>query len=445
MYLLPLNADEAFKKVFENADIAKAFIEDMLDVQVDEIKRMPTDHRITNESALVRFDYRCKIKEEYVIIEMQQGYKPDVVKRFYIYHCLGTALQLETITETIRHDRHGNEYKTRNYNELGKVITMVWLVQDDFNLNLNLIEYNLYPKYLLDFVFDELLWRDTIENIKKRREELLKMLQDRRNLSFLGENRLIFAFQTNIIKNKPQTRYAKWFEFAEKTRNPNNKAEDFKNYSDNLIFSKIMNRLLINHADNQDLIKEMGFETYQRAKKLGQEAELRELREYFYWQIYDEISGGWDATLDAAKNRAYDAEFQAMKLAQTLEKERIEAQKTLEKEKLEAQKTLEKEKKEAQKLLEKEKKEAQKLLEKEKLSRIETNKALQEEKKKAKKLEQEQKKFAEKEQKRAQILLEQEKIKLMSNLLKAGLAIDWVAKSLGVSVQQIDVWMKLKK
>jgi hypothetical protein len=185
-----------------------------------------------------------------------------------------------------------------------------------------------------------------------------------------------------------------------------------------------MNRLLITHADNQDLIKEMGLEAYQKAKKLGEEAEMRELRQYFYWQIYDEISGGWDETLDAVKNRAYDAEFQAMQLTQALEKEKMEAQKTLEKEKMEAQKTLA--------ILEKEKMEAQKTLEKEKLSRIEAKKALQEEKKKAKKLEQEQKKFAEQEQKRAKILLEQEKIKLMNNLLTAGLATDVIAKSLEV-------------
>jgi hypothetical protein len=74
------------------------------------------------------------------------------------------------------------------------------MVQDDFNLEANLVEYNLYPKYLVDFIYDELLWRDTAENLKARRLELLKMLQDRRNLAFLVQNRFIFAFQTNIIK-----------------------------------------------------------------------------------------------------------------------------------------------------------------------------------------------------------------------------------------------------
>lgn len=72
MYLLPLNADEPFKRVFSDERIAKAFIEDMLDVEITEITKLDTDHRITNQAALVRFDYRCKINGQYVIIEMQQ-------------------------------------------------------------------------------------------------------------------------------------------------------------------------------------------------------------------------------------------------------------------------------------------------------------------------------------------------------------------------------------
>jgi hypothetical protein len=184
-----------------------------------------------------------------------------------------------------------------------------------------------------------------------------------------------------------------------------------------------MNRLLVSHADNQDLIKEMGLEAFQKAKKLGDEAELRELRDFFYWQIYDEIAGDWPEKVSNAQNRAYDAEFQVIQLARALEKEKMEAQKILEKEKMEAQK----------------------ILEKEKRIRMEAKKALQEEQKKAKKLEQAQKKMLEQEQKRTKIVVEQEKIKLMNNLLAAGLAIDMVAQSLEVSVEQIKVWTKFKK
>jgi flagellar biosynthesis GTPase FlhF len=242
---------------------------------------------------------------------------------------------------------------------------------------------------------------------------------------------------------------------------PLNADEAFKkvfenqNYSDNLIFSKIMNRLLVTHADNQDLINEMGLEAYQKAKKLGDEAEMRELREFFYWQIYDEIAGDWPERVSNAQNRAYDAEFQVIKLARELEKEKLEAQKALEKEKLEAQKALEKEKLEAQKALEKEKLEAQKeklegqkALEKEKQVKMAAKKALQEEKKKAKKLEQAQQKWLEQEQKRSKLLAEQEKlklIKLMNNLLAVGLSTEMVAKSLEVSVEQVEILKKLKK
>jgi hypothetical protein len=207
MYLLPLNADELFKRVFSDLNIAKAFIEDMLGVQITEIIKMDTDHRITDNAALVRFDYRCKINGEYVIIEMQQGYKQNVVKRFFLYHCLNTALQLETISETVRTDKKGYDHRTRNYEELQATTTIVWLAQDNFDLEVDSIEYNPYPKAWVDFIKNESLWKKSKTILNQHRVELLKILKkDRRELAFLVENRLIFAFQPNIVKNKNTTK-----------------------------------------------------------------------------------------------------------------------------------------------------------------------------------------------------------------------------------------------
>jgi hypothetical protein len=87
--------------------------------------------------------------------------------------------------------------------------------------------------------------------------QLFYKLFKNQELSFLAQNRLIFVFQPNIIKNKRATRYAKWFEFAEKTRNPNNKASDFDEFSNNSIFAQMIHRLAVNHVDNQDLFSKM--------------------------------------------------------------------------------------------------------------------------------------------------------------------------------------------
>jgi hypothetical protein len=480
MYVVALNLDDPFKRVFDAANIAQAFMEDMLDVQITSIEKLEKEYKITNAAALVRFDYRCKINGNYVIIEMQQGYKPDVVKRFYGYHCLSTALQLETIKETVVKDRKGNEHRTRNYVELEPVITIIWMAQDNFGLESDYVEYNLLPKAFGDFVRDPKLTELSKEDLEARRIALIQDPEtDRRKLSFLEENRLIFVFQANIVKNKPNTRYAKWFEFAEKTRNPNNQATDFDDFVHHSIFAQMIHRLSVSHADNQDLIKEMGAEAYYAARKLGDQMQKEEERDFLYWSIYDKFGeehreerNQHKAELKAERSKRFalleekeaiqrllnkqkieadEKAAQAVMLQNLLEKQKLEAiekaaqaivaKKILEKEKVEAQKEkaetqklLEKEKAEAQKLLEKEKAEAQKLLEKEKQERAIAKKLLQEEQKKVKKLEKEQKLLAEKNQ-----------IKVINHLFAAGLSIDIIAQSLEISVQQIQNWRKLKK
>jgi hypothetical protein len=95
MYLAPFNYDRFFERVFKHTHIAKRFLEDMLDVEIEEIEPLPRKNKITDDAAFVEFDYRCKIKGNYVIVDMQQWYKQDVVKRFYLYFCNNTSLQLK--------------------------------------------------------------------------------------------------------------------------------------------------------------------------------------------------------------------------------------------------------------------------------------------------------------------------------------------------------------
>lgn len=111
MYLAPLNYDRFFKKIFSDTEIAKSFLEDFLNEKITSIEQLEDKHRVSqdawasskrslrpaDDATIVEFDYRCKIKDKYIIIDMQQWYKPDVVKRFYLYHSLNTGLQLEIL------------------------------------------------------------------------------------------------------------------------------------------------------------------------------------------------------------------------------------------------------------------------------------------------------------------------------------------------------------
>ncbi|MGE5340586.1 MAG: hypothetical protein ACM3SY_03810, partial [Candidatus Omnitrophota bacterium] len=84
MFLAPLNYDRYFKKCFSDPDIAKKFLEDFLEETIEEFEMLNGQHRITDDATLVEFDYRCKIKGAYVIIDMQQWYKRDIGQRFYL-------------------------------------------------------------------------------------------------------------------------------------------------------------------------------------------------------------------------------------------------------------------------------------------------------------------------------------------------------------------------
>jgi hypothetical protein len=297
MYLVSLNNDYFFKKTFSDPEIAQAFFEDILNVKIESIEKLPTDHKVTDAAALIKFDYRCKINGQYVILEMQQGRKSDVVKRFYIYHGLSTCLQLETLKEVISYDLDGNELKLRNYSELERVITIIWMVVDNFGLEDDFAEFNMYNKLVYDFVANDDIWGKQLKDLLEIREKLLKTLQTKkRGLDFLSQNRFIFAFQQNIIKNKKYAKYVRWFEFAEKTRNVENQEADFAGFNNDLIFSKMMARLTTTTQEPEDLRKAMGDIAYEAAKKRGEAYFLESLKEELRDQIEDEWIRKQDST-----------------------------------------------------------------------------------------------------------------------------------------------------
>ncbi|MCP4696356.1 MAG: hypothetical protein GY862_05865, partial [Gammaproteobacteria bacterium] len=131
MYMAPLNYDRYFKKVFSDKKIAKRFLEDFLDVEISSLEKLPQQHRVTDDAAIVEFDFRCKIEDAYVVIDMQQWYKPDIVQRFYLYHALNTGLQLEELPKNrVVIHRKGKLIKVKNYKALEPVLTLIWLVDD---------------------------------------------------------------------------------------------------------------------------------------------------------------------------------------------------------------------------------------------------------------------------------------------------------------------------
>ena len=76
------------------------------------------------------------------------------------------------------------------------------------------------------------------------RAKCLGIIDNRtRKLDFLQKNKLIYAFQPNIIRNKKFSKYLPWFELADKTRNKLNEKSWFDEYLKDQIFVEIIKRI----------------------------------------------------------------------------------------------------------------------------------------------------------------------------------------------------------
>jgi hypothetical protein len=255
MYLAPLNYDRYFKKVFKETEIAKKFLEDFFDITIESIELLTHKHKITDDSVAVEFDFRCKIKGHHIIIDMQQWYKPDIVNRFYVYHTINSALQLEEMPNKNIFINEDVTKETKDYTKLQPVITLIWLVDDTLNFTEDYIAYNMTPEIVSDFISNEKLWLEKdIQKIIKEREIAINQLNnDTKNLSFLQKNRLIWAFQKNIVKNEKFTKYKAWFELAEKTRNKLNSKSDFIQFEQDKIFTEIIRRISKEVLTDEDI------------------------------------------------------------------------------------------------------------------------------------------------------------------------------------------------
>ncbi len=262
MYLAPLNYDRFFKKVFSDTKIAKRFIEDFLDIVIEEIEAMPDKYKITDDAAAIEFDFRCKVGDKYIVVDMQQWYKPDVVKRFYLYHCMNTALQMEAIPSKAFPIGAEKKRPVHDYRMIEPVITIVWLVDETLGTTEDFISYVLTPEQITNFIRREELWHKAeISEMLANRVEMLSLLNYRtKSLDFLAQNKLIFAFQNNIVKHDKLKPYVSWFRFAEKTRDKNNTEADFIEFKNDDIFSEIIRRINKSELKTEDFeyIKDFG-------------------------------------------------------------------------------------------------------------------------------------------------------------------------------------------
>jgi hypothetical protein len=245
MYLAPLNYDRFFQRVFSNPVIAKRFFEDVLNVVITDFEILPRKNKITDDAAFVEFDFRCRINGKYYILDMQQWYKTDVVKRFYLYFCNNTSLQLETMKPVHIPLPNDFVYKTKNYGLLEPTITLVWMADDTLGFTEDFVAYSIFPENLNDFMQNDALWATkTKEELLEIRKKVLNIANNtHKSLDFLPENRLIFMFQPNIFRNKIISPYFPWFEFAVKTKNKKNVRSDFKKYFNDPIFSTMIEQL----------------------------------------------------------------------------------------------------------------------------------------------------------------------------------------------------------
>ncbi len=351
-YLAPLNYDRFFKKAFSDIKIAKKFIEDFLDIEIQEIKELKTDRKkITDDAQAVEFDYYCKIDNQYVIIDMQQWRKHDIVYRFYIYHCIGSVLQLEHLPLKEVLSKKGKLEKIKDYSTLTPVITIIWLVEDDLGTDDDYISYSMLPEKTKEFFEQTEIWKN--KNIEQKVKEVLKNLKNNNsNLSFLSKNRLIFAFQQNIVKNKKISKYLPWFQIANKSRKSDNKKSDFDEFRIDVIFKELMRRLLRSDLKEDDLeyiiSEEQTRENIERYNKgIRKEAELKKHEAELKMQKAEQEKHKAELKMQKAEQEKHEETLKRQKAEQEKQEETLKRQKAeQEKHKAEQEKHEEKVKRE---------------------------------------------------------------------------------------------------
>jgi hypothetical protein len=85
---------------------------------------------------------------------------------------------------------------------------------------------------------------------------VLKVLSNAtKELDFFSQNRIIYAFQQNIMtNNNAEALYFPWFDFAQTTRNQDNKETDFLKFKNKTIMAELIDRLKIDNFTSEELM-----------------------------------------------------------------------------------------------------------------------------------------------------------------------------------------------
>ena len=128
------------------------------------------------------------------------------------------------------------------------------MVNDSLGFSDDYVSYSSLPDALALFIRNNTLWQSADKKmLTNERNKLLKLLDNNtKNLNFMQENKLIYAFQKNIVKNAKYTKYYEWFEFAERSLKKDNTEADFEKYNNRDVFLEMMHRLKAGTMTNED-------------------------------------------------------------------------------------------------------------------------------------------------------------------------------------------------
>ncbi len=167
---------------------------------------------------------------------------------------MNTVLQLEKMPDKSIDLEAIKQKEIKDYDKLIPVATLIWLADDTLTFKEDYVSYTMANEAVLDFIRNKNLWKE--ENILKILEQRAKCLEiidnKTKKLDFYQKNKLIYAFQPNIVRNKKYSRYLPWFELAEKIRDKLNQKRWFDEYLQDEIFTEIIKRINTESFEQSD-------------------------------------------------------------------------------------------------------------------------------------------------------------------------------------------------
>jgi len=194
-----------FKKAFGQVDIFKAFVKDIIGIELD-IEKVETEKTFTQKIGNVKVEFDCyaEDKKNRVIVEIQHNNAPDHYHRFLHYHCVALLEQAENYKNyrpnltvyTIVVLTSGDKYKT-------DVATIDFDPRDKYGKKLNEIHHKVI--YLAaNYVDDNTpeLYRDWLRVINESLTEMIDESQYYRP----EIQKTIASIEKNLIT--PEERYS---------------------------------------------------------------------------------------------------------------------------------------------------------------------------------------------------------------------------------------------